>query len=134
MSDKSGPQSVLWALFSLQGRMRVQSFRWGAALIGAYWWIAIAQLNTVSKGHTDYNFWLVIFALTVLLSTYNIYALCHKRLHDLGYPGLFSLLAVGLSFLLPFIMPMLLGVLSFKAGENADNDYGPPPLHNKKTK
>ena len=128
MPNKSGPQSVFWALFSLKGRMRVQSFRWGAALIGTYWWIAIAQLNTVSKGHTDYNFWLVIFGLTVMLSTYNIYALCHKRLHDLGYPGFFALIAVGLSILLPFLMPMALFALSFRQGVDEDNEHGSPPI------
>lgn len=128
MADKSGPQSVIWALFSLKGRIRRATYGLGMALIFCIWWVALSQVFTMREGSDELEIWLLILGLVVLTSGYCIYALCHKRLHDLGYPGPYALIVV---FAAPFLtgflfIPLILvGVLK---GQEEDNIYGPPPV------
>ncbi|MEP1206895.1 MAG: DUF805 domain-containing protein [Rhizobiaceae bacterium] len=128
MADKAGPQSVFWALFSLKGRIRRATYGLGMALIFCIWWVALSQLIAVQEGSDQFATWALLSALVVLISGYCIYALCHKRLHDLGYPGPYALIVVvAAPFLTGFLfLPLVLvGVLK---GQQEDNKYGPPPV------
>jgi uncharacterized membrane protein YhaH (DUF805 family) len=128
MADKSGPQSVIWALFSLKGRIRRATFGLGMALIFSLWWAAVSQMLAVQEGSQRFETWALVLALVAIISSYCIYALCHKRVHDLGYPGPYALIVVLVGpFLSGFlIIPLiLLGV--FK-GQDTTNAYGPPPV------
>ena len=128
MANKGGPQSVFWALFSLKGRIRRATYGLGMALIFSIWWVALSQVFAMREGSDEFEVWLLILGLVVLVSGYCIYALCHKRLHDLGYPGPFALIVVVIAPLLTgflFIPLILIGVLK---GQEDDNKYGPPPV------
>ena len=128
MANKGGPQSVFWALFSLKGRIRRATYGLGMALIFSIWWVALSQVFAMREGSDEFEAWLLILGLVVLVSGYCIYALCHKRLHDLGYPGPFALIVVVIAPLLTgflFIPLILIGVLK---GQEDDNKYGPPPV------
>lgn len=128
MENKAGPQSVVWALFSLKGRIRRSTYGWGMALVFCIWWAALSQVFAAYEGTSSHELWLIILGLVVLSSTYLIYALCHKRLHDLGFPGFYALGIVVLSlFLGGFLIWILLG-LGLVPGQNKDNSYGPPPV------
>ncbi len=131
-ANTSGPQSVSWALFSLKGRIRQKTFGWGAALIAAYWWIAIAQVASIGESGSDYNAWLVTLGISVLVASYCLYALAHKRLHDLGFPGYYALAGIFASFFFPFGIFVFVGLLAFKNGNLEDNAYGPPPVRQTK--
>ncbi len=98
------------------------------ALIFSIWWVALSQVFAMREGSDEFEAWLLILGLVVLVSGYCIYALCHKRLHDLGYPGPFALIVVVIAPLLTgflFIPLILIGVLK---GQEDDNKYGPPPV------
>lgn len=128
MSDRSGPQSVFWALFSLQGRIRRATYGWSMALIFCIWWVALSQVLAVEEGSGQYETWALMLGLVVIASGYSIYALCHKRIHDLGYRGTWALLLVVATFFLSgflFVPLVLLGVLK---GQPIANAYGPPPV------
>ncbi len=128
MANKGGPQSVFWALFSLKGRIRRATYGLGMALIFSIWWVAVSQLFAAREHSDQFTTWAVVLGLVALASTYCIYALCHKRLHDLGYPGPYALIIVVAGpFLSGFLfLPLiLLGVLK---GQPDDNIYGPPPI------
>jgi uncharacterized membrane protein YhaH (DUF805 family) len=128
MADKSGPQSVLWALFSLKGRIRRATFGLGIALIFSLWWAAVSQMFAVQEASQQYAAWALVLGLVVIGSSYCFYALCHKRLHDLGHPGYFALIVVLVSFFLlglTIIPLILLGVLK---GQTKSNAFGPPPV------
>lgn len=128
MADRSGPQSVFWVLFSLQGRIRRATYGWSMALIFCIWWFALSQVLAVGEGSDLFETWLLIFGLVVLVSGYCIYALCHKRIHDLGHRGTYALLLVVAAFFfsgLLFIPLVLLGILK---GQPKTNAYGPPPV------
>ena len=127
-SDTSGSQSVAWALFSLKGRIRRVTFGWGAALIAAYWWVAIAQVVSIGQGGTGYDIWLIALGFSVLIASYCFYALAHKRLHDFGYPGYYALAALAISFYLPFAIFIFVGLLAIQNGNPQVNNYGPPPV------
>ena len=128
MADKAGPQSVRWALFSLKGRIRRATYGLGMALIFTLWWFAVSQLVSFREDSSQFTLWALILAALAIVSTYCIYALCHKRIHDLGYPGAYALVIVGFStFLWAFLaIPLLL--LGFLPGQREVNPYGPPPV------
>ena len=128
MADKSGPQSVYWALFSLKGRIRRATYGLGIALIFSIWWVAMSQMFAVQDGSSQFEGWALVLGLIILASGYCLYALCHKRLHDLGYPGKYALLGIAIAFFFSglLIVPMiLLGILK---GQPEPNIYGPPPV------
>lgn len=128
MADRSGPQSVFWALFSLKGRIRRATYGWSMALIFCVWWIALSQVLAVKEGSEQFETWALTLGLVVLVSGYCIYALCHKRIHDLGHRGTYALLLVVVTFFFSgfLIIPLvLLGVLK---GQPTTNAYGPPPV------
>ena len=128
MADKGGPQSVFWALFSLKGRIRRATYGLGIALIFSIWWVAMSQMFAAREGSDQFETWAIVLGLVVITSGYCLYALCHKRLHDLGYPGKYALLGLVIAFFFQgfLIIPMiLLGVLK---GQPERNAYGPPPV------
>ena len=128
MADKSGPQSVFWALFSLKGRIRRATFGLGIALIFSIWWVAMSQMFATSEGSDQFETWALILGLIILASNYCIYALCHKRLQDIGYPGYYALLAIPLAPFLTGFMILPFALLAFVPGTKDDNKWGPPPV------
>ena len=103
------------------------------ALIFCIWWFALSQVLAVGEGSDLFETWLLIFGLVVLVSGYCIYALCHKRIHDLGHRGTYALLLVVAAFFfsgLLFIPLVLLGILK---GQPKTNAYGPPPVFEDKS-
>ncbi len=130
MNTKSstGPQPVTWALFSLKGRIRRTTYALGMVLIFSLWWVLISQLNAAEDGSGQQIIWLLFLSITVLASTYCVYALSHKRLHDLGYRGIIALLLIAFQFILPPLgwVPYL--ALALIRGQKEDNEYGPPPV------
>ena len=105
------------------------TFGWGAALIAAFWWIAISQVFSIGQGGPGYDNWLVALGFSVLIASYCLYALAHKRLHDMGYPGYYALAALAISFYLPFAIFIFVGLLAIQNSNPKDNGYGPPPVH-----
>ncbi|MEP0942870.1 MAG: DUF805 domain-containing protein [Rhizobiaceae bacterium] len=128
MADTSGPQSVFWALFSRKGRIRRATYALGMALIFSIWWVAMSQVFAASEGSERNENWLIILGLVVIVSTYCIYALAHKRLQDIGYNGYFALLVVPLGPLLTGFLFIPLLALGLIPGQKEDNQYGPPPV------
>ena len=55
MTDKAGPQSVRWALFSLKGRIRRATYGLGMALIFTLWWFAVSQLVSFREDSSQFN-------------------------------------------------------------------------------
>ena len=128
MDNKAGPQSVLWALFSLKGRIRRSTYGLGMALVFCCWWVALSQVFAANEGSENHGLWLIILGFVVIASTYCIYALCHKRLHDLGYPGYYAVpFVLFSSFLGGFLIIVLIG-LGVVPGQREDNRFGPPPV------
>ena len=123
-----GPQPVWWALFSLTGRIRRATFGLGTALVFSFWWIALSQVFAVQEGTERHDLWLLILGFIVLGSGYCLYALAHKRLHDLGFPGWYAvgLVALGASFAPLVIAPLI--VLGCLPGQPKENPFGPPPV------
>jgi len=128
LADKGGPQSVYWALFSLKGRIRRATYGLGIALIFSIWWVALTQLLAVSEGSNQFVIWALISGLVVLVSGYCLYSLCHKRLHDLGYPGKYALVGIAIAFFFSGLLIVPLVLLGVLRGQPEDNIYGPPPV------
>lgn len=128
MADKSGPQTVFWALFSLKGRIRRATYGLGMTLIFSIWWVAMSQMFAVSETSDQFATWALVLGLIVMGSGYCIYALCHKRIHDLGYPGPYALIIVLAAPLLTGFLFLPLLVLGVVPGQTNSNTYGPPPV------
>lgn len=124
---RSGPQSVWWALFSLQGRIRPVTFSWSVALLLVVWWVCLSQVFSHPKNSDGHAAWLLLLGFVALVSAYCVYALAHKRLHDLGYPGRYAIAAIGLGFFFPIALPVAMLVLAFVKGQPENNAYGPRP-------
>ncbi|MEM8748762.1 MAG: DUF805 domain-containing protein [Pseudomonadota bacterium] len=131
MAGRPGPRSVFWALFSLRGRIRRSTFLLGAALIATLWWVCLAQVFSAVDGSSEQESWLLTLGALVLFSSYCLYALAHKRLHDLGYRGFFALIIVVAGTFIPFLTIAGLTALAVVPGEQDNNDYGPPPVRSK---
>ncbi len=128
MANKGGPQSVYWALFSRKGRIRRATYGLGIALIFCIWWVVVSQLFAAREGSGQFTMWVIVLGLVALASTYCIYALCHKRLHDLGHPGHYALIIVVAGFFLSGFLVIPLVLLGVLKGQAEDNNYGPPPV------
>ena len=133
MADKSGPQSIFWALFSLKGRIRRATYGLGMALIFCIWWVALSQMVAVGESSGHFATWALVLGLVVMVSGYCIYALCHKRMHDLGYPGGWALALVFVAVFFSGFLPIPLILLGVLKGQVDDNLYGPPPVRHQKT-
>ena len=127
MEDSSGPQSVAWALFSRNGRIRRATFGLGIAFIFSIWWVAMSQAFAGGEGEEPIEMWLIILGLVVIVSTYCIYALAHKRLQDIGYKGNYALLLVPLGWFLVGFLFLPLLALALIPGQSDNNEFGPPP-------
>ena len=128
MTDRAGPQSVWWALFSLKGRIRRKTYALGMVFVFAIWWVLIAQMFAASEGSIQLTLWALLLGIVILGSAYCIYALAHKRFQDLGYRGTTALLLIVFQFILPpfgWVPYLLLAILP---GEPQNNEYGPPPV------
>ena len=108
------------------------TFGWGGALIAVYWWVAVSQVLVLGDDAKEFWVLVIALALTILISTYCLYALAHKRLHDLGYPGFYALGALVFSFIFPLAIFLLVGLLAIKNGKLEDNEYGAPPVRTSK--
>lgn len=128
MAGRPGPQSVQWALFSLTGRIRRATYAWGTALVFVLWWVCLSQLFATAEGSDKHEVWLITLGLVAISSSYCLYALAHKRIHDLGYPGIYALGLIGAGFFLPGFAWVPLAVLAFWPGQKISNAYGPPPV------
>lgn len=128
MAGRPGPQSVWWALFSLQGRIRRATYLLGGVFIVSLWWVALAQVFSLREASEQHGTWLIILGTIVLATGYCGYALAHKRLHDLGYPGPFALVLIVFSVFMPFLAVIAFGVFAVIPGEEKPNKFGPPPV------
>lgn len=126
--SRAGPQPVTWALFGLKGRIRRATYALGVALVFSLWWVVMAQMFAAPEGSSRLNLWAAALGIVMFASAYCIYALAHKRLHDLGYRGVYALLLVVLQFISPGYGWMPYVVLALIPGEEGDNAYGPPPV------
>ncbi len=124
----AGPQPVTWALFGLKGRIRRATYALGIALLFCIWWVVFAQIAAAPDSSGELGLWIFALVIVVLVSAYCIYALSHKRLHDLGYRGITALLLIGFQFIFPPLgwVPYL--ALALIPGQEEDNEYGPPPV------
>lgn len=125
---RAGPQPVWWALFGLKGRIRRATYALGIALMVTVWWFCLRQVFAFQEGTDAHETWLLILGFFVLGSAYCQYALSHKRLHDLGYPGWYTFGIIALQFIFPMFgwAPYIL--LAVLPGEPKENAYGPPPV------
>jgi len=128
MDQKAGPQSVAWALFSLKGRIRRATYGWGFAFIFCCWWVCISQGIALKEAGGDLGFWAIMTGVVVIASSYSLYALAHKRLHDLGFRGIYALLYIPLSILASPIATIVFFALAFFPGQEHENAFGPPPV------
>lgn len=128
MAGRPGPQPVTWALFSLKGRIRRATFALGTALVFSLWWVALSQVFAAEEGSERHELWLLILGFMVIGSGYCHYALAHKRMHDLGYPGWYALalLVIGFFFAPVAVVPLV--ILAALPGQPGENAYGPPPV------
>lgn len=125
---RAGPQSVWWALFGLKGRIRRATYALGIVFLFSTFWVLIAQGAPAPEGSGRLNFWAFVLGLFIVMSAYCTYALAHKRLHDLGYPGPMALLLIVFQFIFPpfgWVPYLLLGIMP---GQKDKNAYGPPPV------
>ena len=98
------------------------------ALLFTSWWVAVSQLFAFHESSGQFTLWALILLLLGVVSTYCIYALCYKRLQDLGYRGTYALIIVGLSFFLWAFLLIPLVLLGVLKGQEETNEYGPPPV------
>lgn len=127
-SNRAGPQPVRWALFSLKGRIRRQTYAWGVAFIYILWWAALARVFFYPEGSDSQETWLLILGFCVILTSYCLYALAHKRLQDIGYSGFWMVAVAVIVFAFPLFSLLPLIVLALLPGQAEDNKFGPRPV------
>lgn len=118
----SGPRreiSVGWALFQWDGRIGRRVFILGTL----FWMMANAAVIAFVTGSDDISPGsFSLFLTTASVSLVSLLMLGTKRLHDIGMPGMVSLL-----LLLPAFSLILFFVLCVWPPVEDDNRYGPGP-------
>ena len=114
------------ALTSLDGRMRRGHF-WiiFITLLAISIPIKILQSQLYASGRTGHTVSVIIFCLWLFPSVWVLLAISVKRLHDLGYTGMFVLI-----WLVPYLGAIILLILlGFFPGTPERNKYGRVQSH-----
>ena len=110
---------LLRFFFTAGGRIGRQEYLLGLAFVYAVETALIAF--AVHQADRDLALGLVLM-ITVFPSTVAQFVLAAKRCHDIALPGVFTLI-----LLVPFLGFVWLIALAVVAGNQAANQYGPPP-------
>jgi uncharacterized membrane protein YhaH (DUF805 family) len=115
--------SVRWALFSFRGRLGRQSFILGQLFMLSLFAVVIARIVAVDGNEDATTFWGFVFIGLGAISTWSSFALTVKRLHDIGQPGMLSVI-----LLVPTVGLVFVIVLMFLPSKPETNKWGPPPF------
>lgn len=120
MADRA---SVGWALFGFRGRIARQSYILGQLFMLSLFAVVIARILAVQGDEDATAIWGLAFIALGVASTWSTFALTAKRLHDIGQPGILSVI-----LLVPTVNLVFVIALMFIPSRPETNRYGPPPF------
>ena len=110
-----------WLLFSPSGRIGRQPF-----ILSFLFWVAViafclSKLIDADNSSDDSSavVWTLAFTLTALASTISVFFLAFKRLHDIGFSGIFAI-----AVFVPILSFVTVIALMVWPGYNGPNQYG----------
>ena len=115
--------TVAWVLFGFRGRIGRQSFILGQLFMVSLFFVIVARLVAVQGDESATTFWGFMMILLMAVSVFSSFALVIKRLHDLGFPGMLSLV-----LFVPTVNLIMMGVLMILPSSPQTNEHGPPPF------
>ena len=108
-----------WLFFRFSGRIGRSLFGLGSALVILVPLFPFYRLMLLDPANSLAQGWAGIFLLLFVVSLWCQVALCAKRLHDLGKPGLWSI-----SIFIPVVSIVLFVALCMYKGDPAPNLFG----------
>ncbi len=115
--------TLSWLFFGFTGRIRRATYVWSAVFFVAIYTYVVVQIVQTPEDSALFGLWgLVMFAVLVVSAWAGI-ALSAKRLHDLGYSGLFALI-----MFFPMVSILFFALLCVWPGEPVPNRFGESPV------
>lgn len=115
--------TVRWVLFGLRGRIARQSYILGQLFMISLFAVVIARILAVEGDEEATAFWGLAFLALGAVSAWSSIAMTVKRLHDLGQPGILSLI-----LFVPTVNILFVIALMVLPSRPETNQYGPPPV------
>jgi uncharacterized membrane protein YhaH (DUF805 family) len=109
----------IWLFFRLTGRVSRAAYFLGGLFIAVLQAFPLYRFTLVPEGTPENQVWAIVFFIIFVASLWSNIALTVKRLHDLGKPGLWSLV-----IFVPIVSIVAFIVLCLFPGDPGPNRYG----------
>jgi uncharacterized membrane protein YhaH (DUF805 family) len=109
----------IWLFFRLTGRVSRAAYFLGGLFIAILQAFPLYRFTLVPEGTPENQVWAIVFFIIFVASLWSNIALTVKRLHDLGKPGLWSLV-----IFVPIVSIVAFIVLCLFPGDPGPNRYG----------
>ncbi len=114
--------TLKWLFFGFSGRIRRVTYMLSTVFFVALYAYLVAEIMRTPEESTAFGLWGLVFLALMVVSLWSSVALSFKRLHDLGYSGMLSIL-----MLFPFVSFVFFIALCAMPGEPKRNQYGDSP-------